>query len=136
MEAIRFTGEAVDRESTEAVSLSLWLYDENDDLIDHRFTSGKLVPEVQGTQWKPLNGRPEGIPIPRRRLGKGDRFTFQIKLNPNRLLTPPDAVFIESVDLSSLLTGDLDQKQLLITSTNKLFELRVVFSASRPRSPK
>jgi hypothetical protein len=111
------------------------MYGEGGDLIDHIFTSGKLVPEIQKTEWKLLNAS-EGISLPRRRLSKEEPFTFQIKLNPNRLLTPPDAVFTESVDLSSLLTGELEQKRLIITSTNKLFELRVVFSASMQRSPK
>ena len=129
MEAIRFTPQAISGGAAEAVSLSLWMYDENAGLIKHAFASGKLVPDIQKTDWKSLNDTDQKA-VPRKWLKKSDLFTFQIKLNPNRLLTPPDAVFSESIDLGPLIRGEIQQQNLVIPSGNKLFELRIGFFAS------
>jgi len=122
MRAVRCTDEDAD-----PVSLSLWLYDENGKLVGHTFTSGSLDPEIQRGRWRILD-EPDFIRVPQRLLGQGGVFRYVVKLNPNRLLTPPDAVFRAQVSLVALREADESSRTVVLGSEERgIFELRVAY---------
>ena len=113
----------------EGVALSAWLYPaDSDDALVREFVSGKTA----GTGWVEFpDSRP--VEIPASAINDRGQFHFLVKLNPNRLATPPDAVFEGSVPLADmLLTDGKDAAAVTIRAKNDApFEVRVVLSRAR-----
>jgi len=109
------------------VNLSLWLYGENGRLVGHTFTSGGLDPELQKDRWRLLD-EADYIRVPRRLLEEGAVFRYVVKLNPNRLLTPPDAVFRARVSLDAVRQADESERTVVLRSEERgIFELRAAY---------
>ncbi len=100
--AIRATNRDV-----QPVDLSLWVYDTNNSVIKKVFTPGKLDPRQTGTSWVSLDDG-EFTVLPKRTISDEGLLTCEVKLNPNRLATPPDARFVITIDLSEVLESSVD----------------------------
>ena len=100
------------------VTMSLWIYDSKGDVIRRTFTPGRLDSKVFGTSWVPVND-PDFGPIPKESIPDASRFSCQIKLNPNRLLTPPDAVFNLALDLEGGLKSEDGAVEVVVESEDE-----------------
>ena len=110
----------------EPVDLSFWCYDRHGDLIKRVFTPGKLVPETQARAWIGLDD-PEYTTISASALSADDAFECRIVLNPNRLVTPPDAVFTGALQMPQDRAVPDDPHTYVIKSDGEgLLELRVL----------
>ena len=122
MQALRCTDDEAD-----AVGLSFWLYDEDGRLVGNTFTSGGLDPRSQGTEWKFLDDA-DAIRIPSRLLDEDGLFRYQVKLNPHRLVTPPDAVFDGKVEPDAVRGSDSARETVVLrASDGSPFELRISY---------
>ncbi|HUV07123.1 MAG TPA: hypothetical protein VMX75_05300 [Spirochaetia bacterium] len=120
IDAIRATS----REA-KAVDLSLRIYNRDGSMFKRVFDPGVLDPREIGTRWITLNDS-DFKAIPSSSLSNGDRFFFKAELNPNRLLTLPDAIF----EATLILTGPTGAGRALETSVvrskdNGDYELRL-----------
>lgn len=125
IEAIRATtGDAP------TVALSIWVYTPDGKELGHVFTSGKLVPGLAGTQWVEIAAH---VPIraPVSVVGGEQRVPLTIKLNPNRFMTPPDAVFTVFLGPGDLPDASDDTATCVVRSDDPgEFELRLRISRS------
>jgi len=102
---VRFAAVRAARSLEEPVNISLWLYPiGSKDKMTHYFDERK----IEGPLWVFLPDS-EFVPIPEGMVTDSGDFVFRIELNPNRFLTPPDAIFEASVALEQLLAPDEPQ---------------------------
>lgn len=108
------------------VNLSLWAYDSRSEVTIRAFGSGKLDPKINGTEWVEFKDS-KFVSLPAKSItGSGELF-LQIKLNPNRLATPPDAIFELSLNPKDLLSSEYPELTERVPSIGDgEFELRVV----------
>lgn len=99
---VRFAAVRATLTPEEPVDISLWLYPiDSEEKITNYFDERT----IEGTLWVFLPGS-EFVSIPEDAISESDDFAFRIKMNPNRFLTPPDAIFEVSVALQHLLSPD------------------------------
>ncbi len=122
-DAVRATGDL-----REPIGISLWLYpiDAKDELF-HYFDESK----IGGAEWVELAGS-GFVEIPERLLTDASYFVFRVELNPNRFLTPADAVFEASAPLDELVSkSENGVASLTVRATsNAPFEVRLQFRRS------
>lgn len=97
------------------VGLSFWIFDGSGKQISTMFISGKLDPETHGSTWLEFDSQ-AFTAIPADAVSLADLFEFQIKLNPNRLATPPDAIFTSFIDLREFEESNSSPGQYIIKS--------------------
>ena len=121
LDAIR----VIDQEA-EGVNLSVWLYDVKGNLIRHVFTQGVLDPAISGREWVTLDD-PEFKPMSAEAIPDPAHFVLEIKLNPNRFATPPDAVFYLTANLENLQLNAENAHDQVVTSESGAYQLRLSF---------
>lgn len=127
LDAIRVVERDADK-----VNISLWVYDYAGKLIRNVFTPGALDPDISGGSWVLLND-PEFKSIPASSVVDPGRLELEIRLNPNRFMTPPDAIFKFTVELKDILREPENKTGLVVTSENGAYELRVWIKGRVPR---
>ena len=108
------------------VDLSLWLYDGQGAPLKNVYTRGKLIPREDGLIWVALADT-KYTRIPSRSISENRRLYLDIKLNPRRLLTPPDAVFRGTVNLPAVPTGEARPYLTTLRSEDGDYEIRLAF---------
>ena len=123
LDAIRTTEKLDDR-----ISVSVWLYDSAGEKLQNLFVQGAKLGEGPVREWISLDST-RFIAIPDETVDQNGVVSFVIKLNPNRLAIPPDAVFYAQVRPSEVFTEGgaerADPKTFIVEAAAKRpFELR------------
>ncbi len=120
---------AVDRDA-DPVDLSIWIYDPSGNLVSKSFDSRELDPGKIGTEWLSIRNT-EPIRIPEAMISEDGVLQGTIKLNPNRLATPPDAIFPISINLAEAFESEVDPIVVTLQSRSDApYELRVELASA------
>lgn len=120
LDAIRSTSEVRER-----VDLSLRCYDSRERLIKRVYAKGKIDPGAYGTSWRNLNDR-KYKSVSTRSISDENALYLRIVLNPGRLLTPPDAVFVSTLNLPRSKSDPSNPEEYTLLSQDKgEFEIRL-----------
>jgi hypothetical protein len=114
LDAIRATGDLA-----KPVGVSLWLYPHG---VEKELARSFVSEKISGTEWVLLES--DFVPIPQLYVTERAYFVLTVRLNPNRLATPPDAVFSASLPLAEL-TGTERITTEVVLSALEPYELRL-----------